>query len=75
MTRADIEHLGEVCESVSAQIKASESKSMTMDDFDAFVGRMLWAIHASRDNPRFDENKFRQMARGELDGDMKAIFK
>jgi hypothetical protein len=67
-------HLCEVCESVQAQINASESKSMTMDDFDAFLGRMLWAIHASNSTPRFDEGKFRGAARGQLEGDMEQMF-
>jgi hypothetical protein len=66
MTRADIEHLCEVCESLSAQINASESKSFTMADFDSFVDRMLWAIHASvGKTARFDVNKFKAKARGE----------
>ena len=65
MTRQDIEHLAEVAESVFAQMNASESKSMTLDDMDSFVGRMLWAIHASKANPRFDEGAFRARARGE----------
>jgi len=64
MTKADIEHLAEVCESLFAQINASESKSFTIADFDSFVGRMLWAIHASNNNPRFDEARFRVSAAG-----------
>jgi hypothetical protein len=64
MTTDDIEHLAQVCESVFAQINASGS--MKAEDFDGFVGRMLWAIHASGSLPEsFDEGKFRARCRGE----------
>jgi hypothetical protein len=63
MTRDDIEHLAEVAESVFAQVRASGP--LTEADLDGFVGRMLWAIHASRDNPHFSEQAFRARARGE----------
>lgn len=68
MTRHDIEHLGQVCESVFAQINASEDKAMKLDDFDSFVDRMLWAIRSSNGNPQFDEQRFRKMTKGEIDG-------
>ena len=74
MTRHDIEHLAQVSLSVASQIRASEKQCMTMDDFDGFLGRMLWAIHASKDNPRFDEGKFRSYARGESESDSRSIF-
>ena len=67
MTKSDIEHLAQVCESLFAQINASESKSFTIADFDSFVGRMLWAIHASNGTPRFDEARFRVSAAGGAD--------
>jgi len=74
MTRHDIDHLAQVCLSVASQIKASDAKVMTMDDFDAFLGRVLWAIHASNDNPHFDEANFRAYARGEAESDSRSIF-
>jgi len=71
MTREDIEHLVEVCESVSAQIRAGNS--LDMDNFDSFVDRMLWAIHSSAGNPNFDVNKFHAFARSG-EGEMSDIF-
>ena len=59
MTREDIEHLAEVAESVKAQFNLSDA------DCDAVAGRFLWAIHASKNNPRFSEENFRKRARGE----------
>jgi hypothetical protein len=62
MTQDDIEHLAQVAESVFAQLSVG---TMSKDDFDGFLGRMLWAIHASNNNPRFSEPAFRVRARGE----------
>ena len=62
MTRDDIEHLAQVAESVFAQLGG---ENLTRDNFDGFVGRMLWAIESSKDNPRFSEQAFRARARGE----------
>jgi hypothetical protein len=61
MTRDDIEHLAEVAESVFVQLNQG---TMSKDDFDAFLQRVLWAIHASRDNPHFSEQAFRTRAHG-----------
>jgi hypothetical protein len=52
----------QVAESVFAQLNMGP---MSKDDFQGFVGRMLWAIHASKDNPRFSEQAFHARARGE----------
>jgi hypothetical protein len=62
MTRDDIEHLVQVAESVFAQLSLGP---MSKDDFDGFLGRLLWAIDSSKDNPRFSEQAFRARARGE----------
>lgn len=75
MTKDDIEHLAQVCESLKAQCVAQAGFSIS-NDFDSFLGRMLWAIHASPDNPEFDESRFRAVANGnsDLEGGMK-VFK
>jgi hypothetical protein len=65
MTRDDIEHFAQVCESLKAQCKAQEDGFRVDRDFDGFIGRMLWAIHASPNNPLFDENRFRAACNGE----------
>lgn len=59
MTRSDIEHLAQVTHSLRQRLDAQE--------FDLFVGRVLWAIHSSRDNPKFDEGRFRDACKG-VDG-------
>jgi hypothetical protein len=65
MTHDDIEHLAQVCESLKAQCKAQEDGFQVDRDFDGFIGRMLWAIHASPNNPPFDENRFRAVCNAE----------
>lgn len=57
MTRSDIEHLVQVTHSMRSKLDDTE--------FDQFLDRMLWAIHSSKDNPHFDENRLRKAARGE----------
>lgn len=61
MTRNDIDHLAEVCESVFAQI---QNEPLTQSDFQAFVSRVLWAIHASEGNPMFNEQAFKDRSEG-----------
>ena len=65
MTRKDIKNLAEVCESLKAQCDAQGGAFTAANDFEGFVGRMLWAIHASGNNPQFNEQNFRRMANGE----------
>ena len=59
MTRKDIEHLAEVAESVKAQFNLDPKVC------DQVSKRFLWAIHASKNNPRFSEQNFIKRARGE----------
>ncbi len=54
MTRSDIEHLAEVTHSLRSIIDT--------EDFDRLLDRLLWAIHASSDNPPFDDARFRASA-------------
>jgi len=71
MTRDDIRHLSEVLEGVTAQGNAQPEMKMPDAAFETLVGHMLWAIHASKNNPHFDENTFRAIARGDTS---KALF-
>ena len=71
MTRDDIMHLAQVLVSIRPLI--SDGK-LSEDEADQLIHRMLWAIHASHDNPRFDEQKFHAFVRGKLDADAHAIF-
>jgi hypothetical protein len=57
MTRDDITHLSEVARATRPQ--------MVDEQYNLFLDRLLWAIHASEDNPQFDENRFREACRGE----------
>lgn len=68
MTRQDIDHLVQVTHSLRGKIVKEgefQSSPFTESDFDQFIDRMLWAIHASHGNPHFDEERFRRAARGE----------
>jgi len=64
MTKDDVEHLAQVCESLRAQCIAQGGFSVSMD-FDNFVGRILWAIRSSQGTPEFDEGRFGTVCRGE----------
>jgi hypothetical protein len=59
MTRKDIEHLAQVAESVKAQFNLDHNAC------DAVSARFLWAIRASKNNPRFSQQNFKKRARGE----------
>ena len=57
MTRKDIEHLAQVAESVKAQFNLDHNAC------DGVSARFLWAIHASKNNPRFSEEFQEERAR------------
>jgi hypothetical protein len=63
LTRADIVHLAQVLISVKALVP----DKVPQDEFDRLIDRMLWAIHSSTGNPKFDERRFRDHANGAPD--------
>jgi len=71
MTRHDIEHLAQVL--VSIRPLVGEGK-IPEDEAERLIDRMLWAIHASKGNPKFDEGAFRNFVLGKLEGDVRQIF-
>lgn len=62
MTRDDIEHIAQCLTALKAQI----GKVYARDEHARMIDRFLWAIHASHDNPKFDEGNFRDRAFGEV---------
>lgn len=60
MTRADITNLAQVLQPLVKDGKLSE------EDAHQLLDRMLWAIHASHNSAKFDEQKFRDFALGKF---------
>jgi hypothetical protein len=72
VTRSDIEHLAQVM--VSLRPRGDTPVTLDEEELGRTLDRMLWAIHASKGNPHFDEGKFRDFVLGKLDGDSRQIF-
>lgn len=58
MHKEDYEHL--------AQVGLSLKGALSEEEFDRYIDRMLWAIHASPKHvDKFDEDRFRKRCHGE----------
>lgn len=59
MTKEDTEHLAQCCHSLISRLDEGE--------FDRFIDRLIWAIHASPGgSPNFDHQRFVNHCKGRI---------
>ena len=68
MTREDFEHIAQCCHSLAGLVEdQSQPRAFTRDEFDRFIDRLIWAIHASPDgSPAFDHTLFVDRCNGKV---------
>jgi len=63
MTSEDCEHLAQCCHSLQGLVTRAEP--LSEDEFDRFIDRLIWAIHASPGgSPNFDHQLFVDRCKG-----------